>query len=77
MFILFDGRAQLGNPDDASILLVVRTEEEARKEGPDYEGMDCIWYQEMPDDTLKARWDLPPRSIKEGANAVTGGADHP
>ena len=64
-FILYDGRAKDGNTDDASVLVVASSEEEAQEQGETtWEGYDAIWFEY---DNIKgwlknekARWDLSP-----------------
>lgn len=58
ILLLLDGRAKIGNYDEAEILSVVGTEDEARRQAHMWwGGFDAIWY----DCNAKAiRWDLPP-----------------
>lgn len=66
-FILYDGRAKCGNPDDAVALDTVESEEEAREYGEyNRKGYDAIWfeYDEDGEHLINAtpRYDLPPCS---------------
>lgn len=73
LFILYDGRAKLGNADDASVFVTAGTVEEAKKLGLDESWHDGIWYEwKTIGDKLidgKPRWDLPPanKGVKHGA----------
>jgi len=62
LFILYDGRAKMGEPSEASIMDTADTEEEARKSGQeDWKDYDAIWYEYQDDnDPGEPRWDLPP-----------------
>ena len=64
VFILYDGRAKLGNTDEASVYTVANSEAEARGEGNDDAWQDGIWYEydAKGNDLIneKARFDLPP-----------------
>lgn len=65
MFILYDGRAFVGNTEDASILDTAETEEEAIEAGKEaWEDFDAIWYEyDVKGEELineKQRPDLPP-----------------
>lgn len=64
-FILYDGRAKVMDTDKASIMDVVSSEEEARREGSTtWEGHDAIWceYDLKGDEIINEvkRFDLPP-----------------
>ncbi len=66
-FILYDGRALAGDPDDASVLDTAETEQEARQAGQHtWAGYDAIWYEyDQRGDKLvngTPRYDLPPTS---------------
>jgi hypothetical protein len=66
LFILYDGRAKLGETNDASVLCTASTEKEAREDTKElFEGYDAIWFEYDVDkgDVLvngKPRYDLPP-----------------
>lgn len=71
IFILYDGRAPILGQDEAQVMDVVTTEDQARKEGLYWLGYDAIWY-ECPRDSFKRtigrgvpRYDLPPWSQKK------------
>lgn len=72
LFILYNGRAKLGDTQRASICVTAFTEEEARKDGEEPSWHDGIWYEyDCVDIELrngKPRWDIPPNSIKKGKN---------
>lgn len=63
VFVLFDGRAKLGDTDDATVLVTADSEEEARKDGRHWAGYDAIWYEydvvKGVATNEKARWDIP------------------
>ena len=74
IFLLYDGRAKLGDEDDANVMDVAHSEEEARESGEvDWGGHDAIWYEyDDPGEgkTIrdgKKRWDLPPACTKQGS----------
>ena len=46
LFILYDGRAKSGDPDEASVMDTARTEGEARKSSKtNWRDYDVIWYE--------------------------------
>lgn len=58
-FILLDGRAKMGDEDDAAVMDTADTEAEARKSGSTlWKGYDAIWSEEG----VGLRWDIPPAS---------------
>jgi hypothetical protein len=64
-FILFDGRALSGDTDDAAVLEVVETEEQARQAGAtSWKGYYAVWYEYDVDGKKlineRMRPDLPP-----------------
>lgn len=66
-FILYDGRAKCGDPDDAAVLVTAESEEEAREDGQlDWKGHDAIWYEyDLVGNKAvngRPRYDLPPCS---------------
>jgi hypothetical protein len=64
LFVLYDGRAKLSDPDNASIYTTVYTERDAKYDGQEPSWQDGIWYEyDIIDGCLengRARWDLPP-----------------
>lgn len=66
MFVLYDGRAMAGDPDDASVMDTAEAEAEAAEAGrTTWAGHDAIWYEyDQKRDKLVngiPRPDLPPR----------------
>lgn len=58
-FILLDGRAKLGDEDDATVMDTAETETDARKAGSSlWKDHDAIWSEEG----IGLRWDIPPAS---------------
>lgn len=69
IFILYDGRAKCGSEDEASVLTIVQTEDQARRDGATnrWSEYDAIWYECPLLDEKNVgpgvpRWDLPPAS---------------
>lgn len=68
LFILYDGRAKMGDTDEAWVLIVANSEAEARKDGEDYRDQDAIWYEydvkPGSNELINGvdRWDIPPSS---------------
>jgi hypothetical protein len=65
MFILYDGRARRGDPEEASVLDTAATEDEARREGATtWAGYDAVWFEYVKKDNAltmpKMRMDIPP-----------------
>ena len=58
-FILFDGRARMGDTDDATIFATAETEEECRELNGDF-GDDAIWYEVGENGEMDMREDLSP-----------------
>ncbi len=57
VWILLDGRAKVGRQDEAHMLDLAETEEEAREAGETtWEDHDAIWVDPSGD----LRWDVPP-----------------
>ncbi len=68
LFLLYDGRAKMGEPEDATVMDTAHSEEEARRSGEqDWVEYDAIWYEDDVDgDRLineEARWDIPPAPV--------------
>ena len=64
MFVLFDGRAKAGDTDETTVFITARSETEARKDGLEYKGYDCVWYEFEVEGNILVnpimRMDLPP-----------------
>lgn len=44
-FVMYDGRALVGNPDNAAVLDIARSETEAKAQDSAHRGEDRVWYQ--------------------------------
>lgn len=65
LFVLYDGRAKIGCPEDCEIFCVASSEEEAKQDGKDlFDNIDAIWFEyDVIGDKLFngiPRYDLPP-----------------
>lgn len=45
VFILYDGRAQSGDTDDASVLCTASSEREAKRDSRTFYHVSAIWYE--------------------------------
>lgn len=61
VWILYDGRAEIEGPDEASVLETARNEREAIESGKSWIGTDAIWFQSKGGREIP-RYDVPPRS---------------
>lgn len=66
MYVLYDGRALSGDPDEASVMDTAESEAHASEAGrTTWAGSDAIWYEyDANGDRLtngNPRYDLPPR----------------